>query len=752
MLSSISSTPLTTHQNPGATLEACKVITFHPCARLQDFVDPQNEKSFPPLFTHAFFPEEQLSGWLQCKIRIFFTTDTFDVYVDIEGMPSAVSQTPFGTCTSTVATALSNSTSSSAATGVSAATSASNAVIAPSSGAVGSGDNSSSVGSAATSSSCVAAPSAWEDFKSKALDALKQHLCSKVPFSGGFCDSREAFMEVLKPDVKSRFVPSGELYTEVKFVHTTEDQQTNVKSTKASSTTAADRTHTSAVEVVEVNNKLARDAGIETLYLYKSVFSPVATFRSDTDPQTHMLNGPNGPETVANNSTSAATTNQVAGKTSRVCTLASAIDSKATVAVLKLEPDSSAQQGHRRVEWFLHFFIDACSSIEYDHRWRAFFAYIKRTSHVANEKEPPLNVSTYQRGKRQRNDAINSNTVNGGRVLSNSRVTVEQQLSSPDAHRRRSFKDTNSSADENTSAAELSSYYEFIGFTSLYKFFALPKCRLRLSQFFVLPTYQNLGFGVALLNVVHRMTLRANDVMEFAVEDPAPAFKQLRDLVSVQLALDSSIISAEHLYPPKADQENNNVPAVNGIQAADHTALPTNVKAVAKDNTAAPVHVSAPVLVSDPALSGKANAGDADGSSSSDSEDDEDNMWGDFESEVYTRLRKESKESVWQAQRIINLLRFARVMPVPMPNNTIEQPHAQTTTTTTTTTTKTTTASSTDTKNVHTTSTGGSAQAGISALLPVRTVSASSPTKSPHKRNRLFNASSSAAAWCVLAC
>lgn len=74
-------------------------------------------------------------------------------------------------------------------------------------------------------------------------------------------------------------------------------------------------------------------------------------------------------------------------------------------------------------------------------------------------------------------------------------------------------------------------YRSPVGFCSVYKFYAFPnKTRVRISQFFILPSHQKRGIGTMLYETVAR-TLRAMDtVVDITVEEPTASFQKIRDL------------------------------------------------------------------------------------------------------------------------------------------------------------------------------------------------------------------------------
>ena len=84
--------------------------------------------------------------------------------------------------------------------------------------------------------------------------------------------------------------------------------------------------------------------------------------------------------------------------------------------------------------------------------------------------------------------------------------------------------------------------YHFIGYVSVYPFWCyLDQIRLRLSQFVILPPYQQQGHGCTfpfpytadrpakLYSTLYQHVLTRPEVAELTVEDPAEAFEDLRD-------------------------------------------------------------------------------------------------------------------------------------------------------------------------------------------------------------------------------
>ncbi|GLB35455.1 putative catalytic component of the histone acetylase B (HAT-B) complex [Lyophyllum shimeji] len=80
--------------------------------------------------------------------------------------------------------------------------------------------------------------------------------------------------------------------------------------------------------------------------------------------------------------------------------------------------------------------------------------------------------------------------------------------------------------------------YHFVGYSSLYPFYFFPeKTRMRLSQFVILPPYQNAGHGSELYKAIYQNILSQPNIAELTVEDPAEAFEDLRDRNDLRMLL-----------------------------------------------------------------------------------------------------------------------------------------------------------------------------------------------------------------------
>ncbi|KAF8344073.1 acyl-CoA N-acyltransferase [Cantharellus anzutake] len=80
--------------------------------------------------------------------------------------------------------------------------------------------------------------------------------------------------------------------------------------------------------------------------------------------------------------------------------------------------------------------------------------------------------------------------------------------------------------------------FHFVGYCSMYPFFFWPdKVRLRLSQFVILPPYQNQGHGAHLYTALHQHVMATPSIAELTIEDPSEAFEDLRDKTDLKFLL-----------------------------------------------------------------------------------------------------------------------------------------------------------------------------------------------------------------------
>lgn len=87
--------------------------------------------------------------------------------------------------------------------------------------------------------------------------------------------------------------------------------------------------------------------------------------------------------------------------------------------------------------------------------------------------------------------------------------------------------------------------YRCVGYCTAYRFYSLKHSfRLRISQFLLLPPYQKRGHGRRLLSAIYEHA-KARGVRDIPVEDPAPEFMRLRDMVDMKLLLEDKAFSPD---------------------------------------------------------------------------------------------------------------------------------------------------------------------------------------------------------------
>ena len=87
-----------------------------------------------------------------------------------------------------------------------------------------------------------------------------------------------------------------------------------------------------------------------------------------------------------------------------------------------------------------------------------------------------------------------------------------------------------------------------VGYATCYRFLAFPdKVRYRVSQFLILPPFQRQGHGIALLDAIHRYARESDDIVQVTVEDPAPGFVFIRDLLTLRTLHDKNLLDITSL-------------------------------------------------------------------------------------------------------------------------------------------------------------------------------------------------------------
>ncbi|WFD19955.1 histone acetyltransferase [Malassezia caprae] len=87
--------------------------------------------------------------------------------------------------------------------------------------------------------------------------------------------------------------------------------------------------------------------------------------------------------------------------------------------------------------------------------------------------------------------------------------------------------------------------WHFVGYTSLYRFWCWPgQTRLRLSQFVILPPYQQQRHGSELYKTVYDAALNDDSICELTIEDPSERFDRLRDSCDLtRLQRDATLVA-----------------------------------------------------------------------------------------------------------------------------------------------------------------------------------------------------------------
>jgi histone acetyltransferase 1 len=155
--------------------------------------------------------------------------------------------------------------------------------------------------------------------------------------------------------------------------------------------------------------------------------------------------------------------------------------------------DEEVRDFHRRIQYFLLFFIDGSSFInERDTVWDVLMVW-RRTRAITAAKKTTRVTKKTKSGHA---------TTGGGQ--SSSVVDKDEA-------------DT----------------FAFVGYTTLYKFLRYPTgWRLRVSQILILPPFQRQGHGQRLLQAVYTEA-REKQFVEVNVEDPSIGFQAVRDLTDM---------------------------------------------------------------------------------------------------------------------------------------------------------------------------------------------------------------------------
>jgi histone acetyltransferase 1 len=102
-----------------------------------------------------------------------------------------------------------------------------------------------------------------------------------------------------------------------------------------------------------------------------------------------------------------------------------------------------------------------------------------------------------------------------------------------------------------------------VGWMTVYPFFSYPQSlRMRVSQLLILPPFQKRGICAQLLRALYRDVRSSENIADVTVEDPAPGFQRLRDVVDLKnlcaefAPLLGSAVSSGHMpeFTPELEQ------------------------------------------------------------------------------------------------------------------------------------------------------------------------------------------------------
>lgn len=103
--------------------------------------------------------------------------------------------------------------------------------------------------------------------------------------------------------------------------------------------------------------------------------------------------------------------------------------------------------------------------------------------------------------------------------------------------------------------------YHFVGYSTLYPFYCFPeRVRMRISQFLILPPYQQDGHGSALYTAIYQHVLASPSIAELTVEDPAEAFEDLRDRNDLKMLIANDKFMREGFGPEAVSTNGGKVP------------------------------------------------------------------------------------------------------------------------------------------------------------------------------------------------
>lgn len=112
--------------------------------------------------------------------------------------------------------------------------------------------------------------------------------------------------------------------------------------------------------------------------------------------------------------------------------------------------------------------------------------------------------------------------------------------------------------------------YAFAGYSSIYQYYAYPEhIRPRVSQFLILPPFQNMGIGTTLLETINQYYAPLKNVVDITVELPSSNFTRMRNYVDTKSCKTLPSFSAENLrkgFDKTMIEEAKRVFKINKIQ------------------------------------------------------------------------------------------------------------------------------------------------------------------------------------------
>eukprot|EP00922_Rhytidocystis_sp_ex-Travisia-forbesii_P047180 GHVS01070297.1.p1 GENE.GHVS01070297.1~~GHVS01070297.1.p1 ORF type:complete len:668 (+),score=174.43 GHVS01070297.1:864-2867(+) len=279
--------------------------------------------------------------------------------------------------------------------------------------------------------------------------------------------------------------------------------------------------------------------------------SPRGGYTTDTSSSSSVYGHNNTTAAIVTTTSSGATTSSGTTTTSSTATTGGT-----TTTTLEIRECSFSQCGddflslHRRIEWFMHWFIESASAIDQDDRWRVVLPYIvsrRRRRHSGTYNNNNCCLAQEEEDEHVEGHEAATQRGGGHKVGGVGRGVVVTKT-------KKEIMSGGKGGEElcctGAAGCELfDNYYSLVGIATTYRFFTIHNDRKRISQFMIFPHVQNRGLGMHLLEYLSMQALQGDDICELTVEDPAPSFFQLRDVVSLRVCLLTHQIPVRALYP-----------------------------------------------------------------------------------------------------------------------------------------------------------------------------------------------------------